>query len=73
MKTNECERCGEQITDIDAGFSPADQGMAHGGCGGRWVRVEISDDNHNTAGVEYARQREEAAYDEYQTARAVRD
>ena len=32
-----CDRCGEIVSDIDAGFSPAVHGMAHG-CGGKWMR-----------------------------------
>ena len=31
-----CDGCGEVVSHLDAGFSPATQGMAHG-CGGRWV------------------------------------
>jgi hypothetical protein len=38
---NHCDRCGEVIADIDAGFSPAVQEMAHdcgGGQRGTWRR-----------------------------------
>ena len=31
-----CDRCGEETTDLDAGFCPSLHGMGHGGCGGRW-------------------------------------
>jgi hypothetical protein len=31
-----CDKCGEVITDLDAGFSPAAHGMEHKGCGGTW-------------------------------------
>jgi hypothetical protein len=34
---SKCDRCDEFIADLDAGFSPAMQGMQHGGCGGNWV------------------------------------
>lgn len=30
-----CDRCGETVDDIDAGFSPGLHEMAHG-CGGTW-------------------------------------
>lgn len=36
MSTSRCDRCGETVTDLDAGFSPATLGMGHGGCGGTW-------------------------------------
>ena len=35
--SNICDGCGETIDDLDAGFSPAVQGMRHG-CGGTWRR-----------------------------------
>jgi hypothetical protein len=31
-----CDRCGETVADIDAGFSPAAQEMKHD-CGGTWI------------------------------------
>ena len=33
--TSRCDRCGEVVTDIDAGFSPGLHEMAHD-CGGTW-------------------------------------
>ena len=36
-EADRCGRCGEVVHHIDAGFSPANHGMVHGGCGGRWV------------------------------------
>ncbi len=32
---NQCNKCFETITDLDAGFSPGLHEMAHG-CGGTW-------------------------------------
>jgi hypothetical protein len=37
-----CDKCGETITDIDAGFSPGLHEMAHE-CGGTWRVVETTD------------------------------
>jgi len=34
---NECSQCGAMVTDLDAGFSPAELGMRCP-CGGRWRR-----------------------------------
>jgi hypothetical protein len=31
-----CDKCGEYVSDIDAGFSPGLHEMGHGGCGGTW-------------------------------------
>lgn len=39
-----CDRCGETITDLDAGFSPAVQGMGHANCGGKFQRVTLTED-----------------------------
>lgn len=36
-----CDRCGETVRDIDAGFSPGTHHMAHEGCGGTWQRVRL--------------------------------
>lgn len=36
-----CDGCGELVHDIDAGFSPSGQGMAHD-CGGTWQPYEHS-------------------------------
>lgn len=33
-----CDKCGEIVADIDAGFSPGLHEMAHE-CGGTWRRV----------------------------------
>lgn len=33
-----CDKCGEIVADIDAGFSPGLQKMGHE-CGGQWRRV----------------------------------
>lgn len=41
-----CDRCGEIVADIDAGFSPATQLMAHD-CGGAWQPVRW----HRTSGA----------------------
>lgn len=32
---SKCDKCGEVVADIDAGFSPGVQGMKHE-CGGTW-------------------------------------
>lgn len=37
---NRCDRCGEIVSDIDAGFSPGVHEMAHG-CGGTWRQVDM--------------------------------
>lgn len=37
---NKCDKCGEIVSDIDAGFSPAVQGMTHE-CGGTWRRPAL--------------------------------
>lgn len=37
---NICTLCGETITDMDAGFSPAMLGKSHS-CGGRWIRPAL--------------------------------
>ena len=36
MAQDKCSKCGEIVKHIDAGFSPALQGMGHD-CGGKWV------------------------------------
>lgn len=33
-----CDKCGEIVADIDAGFSPGLQAMTHD-CGGKWRRI----------------------------------
>jgi len=33
---SKCDRCGEVVEDIDAGFSPGRHEMRHGHCGGTW-------------------------------------
>ena len=33
-----CDRCGETVTDLDAGFSPGLHAMTHA-CGGTWRRM----------------------------------
>lgn len=40
MKTNasKCDKCGKVVRDIDAGFSPSLQEMAHD-CGGTWQPI----------------------------------
>lgn len=35
MSASKCDRCGEVVTDLDAGFSPAAHAMQHH-CGGAW-------------------------------------
>jgi len=34
---SKCNKCGEFVSDFDAGFSLAEQGMQHAGCGGMFV------------------------------------
>ena len=34
-----CDKCGEIVADIDAGFSPSSQKMKHE-CGGRWQKIQ---------------------------------
>lgn len=38
---NTCNRCGETVSDLDAGFSPA-VSRQHHACGGAWRRMEPS-------------------------------
>jgi len=38
MSGSKCDRCGETVSDIDAGFLPAAHGMRHD-CGGTWRRA----------------------------------
>jgi hypothetical protein len=38
---NRCDKCGEQVSDLDAGFSPGLHAMAHD-CGGTWRVVSES-------------------------------
>ena len=41
MSASKCDRCGEVVTNLDAGFSPSRHGMMHGGgCGGTWRPYE---------------------------------
>jgi len=40
VTTNRCDGCGEECSDIDAGFSPGLHAMAHG-CGGTWRQVPL--------------------------------
>lgn len=35
-----CDKCGETVTDLDAGFSPGVQGMDHD-CGGTWRPCKV--------------------------------
>jgi len=44
---SQCDRCGEIIKDIDAGFSPGVHEMAHD-CGGTWREIEIPLDKATT-------------------------
>lgn len=37
-----CDRCGETVSDIDAGFSPGLQGMMHS-CGGTWRTLRANE------------------------------
>jgi hypothetical protein len=43
MGKSRCNRCGEVVDDIDAGFSPAVHGMSCK-CGGRWVAMPSDGD-----------------------------
>lgn len=38
---DECDKCGEIVLDLDAGFCPALHGMIHTDCGGAWRRHEL--------------------------------
>jgi hypothetical protein len=42
MTGSKCDRCGETVADIDAGFSPGVHGMRHD-CGGTWRVVDVED------------------------------
>ena len=35
-----CDRCGEEVKDIDIGFCVSLQKMGHANCGGSWKRTE---------------------------------
>lgn len=37
MSDSKCDKCGAVVSDLDAGFSPADPGMKHS-CGGIWEK-----------------------------------
>jgi len=43
IKGSKCDRCGEFVADLDAGFCPAIHGMTHHDCGGRWQHATIDD------------------------------
>lgn len=43
-----CDRCGEVVSDIDAGFSPGLHAMAHD-CGGTWRRITDAEVDHRCA------------------------
>ena len=40
MSTSRCDKCGETVADIDAGFSPGLHEMGHE-CGGTWRVVKL--------------------------------
>jgi hypothetical protein len=52
MSASKCDRCGETVDDLDAGFSPAALEMRHG-CGGTWrvalVAAQRPDDGDHDA------------------------
>jgi hypothetical protein len=48
MSASKCDRCGEVVADIDAGFSPGLHGMAHD-CGGTWIRVPDAPESDDEA------------------------
>ena len=50
---SKCDKCGEIVSDLDAGFSPGHLKMEHGGCGGTW-RAIPDDTPPNTDGMRYA-------------------
>jgi len=37
---SKCDKCGDTIFDLDAGFSPSRLGMTHD-CGGKWIAAEL--------------------------------
>lgn len=45
-----CDRCGEVVADIDAGFSPGMHAMGHE-CGGRWKRVRWNRETGETVAI----------------------
>ena len=55
MGRSKCDKCGEIVSDLDAGFSPGMHGMKHGGCGGTWRVIEESE-TPNVEGIRYAEQ-----------------
>lgn len=56
-KGSRCDKCGEFISDIDAGFSPGLQGMKHGDtCGGTWrIAAEATRKDETMTTLETAR------------------
>lgn len=50
MKASKCDKCGEIVQDIDAGFSPGLHEMGHGGgCGGTWRVIDLAEQHRADA------------------------